>query len=532
MNENALREEERAVSTSDASPAVAEDTERVWRNRRNIKAFQTRAGLLRYLFFEFHKIRYFGNVTHIFLPRILPLGVQLSRDVGVTFGTYLQPWAAQLNRTLSAVLGTGWRLLDKKEYNLIVILKKLCEKIGKTDFALLDYSDMNLVDRLRSLEMLFLVLHYRAEYRDILYSAIKRAVVRIPSLDVDAAHAGALARRILSRDDDLPSLYNFLLGMNMLKYRRHFELRDLIHANCGEMVSARMYECGAETQREIDLHIEDCKKSLLSLYRKKLEIARLDLYLPREESGDVDFKILEYFYESIDRTKKRSYIGDQEDVVGFTANLLNVFVSSFENILNGRIYIPGVGKVEIFEKGFFQLDLARTSYLIEKLGKASYLFQSPFSLERYLLMLQPGKAMQRPEVEAKQLIDEGIALLHGIGVKLESVLRLRIPDERSENVYVPLDPSVLSGKSFHLPYEERVIRYKSGLGGKTVGEALTFIARICFLSGMTFHYPGMYGLLGEREAIDRDIRENLQTLARIAQPDVLQELKNLDTAAA
>ena len=96
MNELAVKEIDGEV---DQHAGESEDTltlKRIWRNRRNIKAFQTQASFFRYLFLEYKRIRYFGNTTHIFFPKIIPPGLQLSKDVCATFTKYLQPWCIEL----------------------------------------------------------------------------------------------------------------------------------------------------------------------------------------------------------------------------------------------------------------------------------------------------------------------------------------------------------------------------------------------------------------------------------------------------
>ena len=139
-----------------AEQDVAEDEDalvmkRILRNRRNIKSFHTQASFFRFLFFEYKHIRNFGNVSHIFFPNIFPPGIQLSKDVCTTFTKYLQPWSVSIFKTTTHIIKTGWPYLNKKEYNLIVVLKKLCEKIVKTDFTILNYSDKNLINKLYSI---------------------------------------------------------------------------------------------------------------------------------------------------------------------------------------------------------------------------------------------------------------------------------------------------------------------------------------------------------------------------------------------
>jgi len=526
MNELAVKEIDGSV---DQHAGESEDTltlKRIWRNRRNIKAFQTQASFFRYLFFEYKRIRYFGNTTHIFFPKIIPPGLQLSKDVCVTFTKYLQPWCIELLGVISNFLNMRWPHLTKKEYNLMVILKKLCEKIVETDFSRLDYIDRNLIDKLRSLETFFLVLHYRQGYPDIILSVLQRELKKDLNYKKDVKDVILHVKRIINRDDELPSLYNFLIGLNMLKFRRFFNLQDLIHSNSGEMVSSTIHECEMKTQKEIDIYIEDLRRELIDLHKKKLEIFGIRSYLPINELKEIDFRTLEYLYESSEPKKKNNFSKDQENIVLIAMRLFRTFVGSFENILNGKINISGVGYVELFAKNFFHMELTKIKYLTEKLEKLSYHFQSPFSYDQYLLHMSPQKIIPKLDVEAIQLIGEGLTILNDIGKKLERVLRLRGPAEKGEKDPAPLDITVLNGKSFSLPYEDKIIKFKTKLGGKTIAEALSFIVSVSYLMSIFFRKPEIYGLISQEEKVKSEIRSKLDIIERVAKPKIYQELRD------
>jgi hypothetical protein len=503
-----------------------EELRRVWRNRRSVKLNPSNASLFRYLFVEYRKIRAFGNITHVLFPRLIPSGMRLSGDVGATFAKHLQPWAVELLRALSYILRSGWPFLSKKEYNLLVMLNKLCEKISSTDFALLDGGDRNLVDKLRALECHFLVIHYRPEYPEIIVSALEKiAKIDLSTRKEDLRGAIPIVKRILNKGDDLPSLYNFLLGLNMLKYRRYFELQDLIDRGAGEMVSSDTFECDKQTQEEIDFFIEDCKKELVSLHKKKLEILHAKTYVPHNEMGQVDFKILEFFYVSNDAPDRYDFTKDQENLFLLATRFLRIFLSSFENILNGKIQISGVGYVELFARNFFQIEFTKLRSYTDKLETAAYGFQAQTSYSHYLLVKSGRRAVSESESDAFGILQEALRLLVGLGKKLDRILHSRIPAVEGGEGRAPIEAGALKERAFVLPHENGIIKFKTKLGGRRVGEALAFVVSICYLAGVFFRAEEVYNLIGDEVKVCDAVRSKLEVLERVAKPKEYQELR-------
>jgi hypothetical protein len=520
------RERGNTIDEGNEETQHTEELRRVWRNRRAIKADPKGSSFFRYVFVEYRKIRAFGNLTHVFFPKLIPSGMRLSVDVGPTFTKHLQPMALQLFQVLSHALRSGWPLLEKKEYNLLVVLGKLLEKIAATDFARLDASDKNVIDKLRSLESHFLVVHYRPEYPEIILSALEKIQKKdLSSRKEDLRNAAPLVKKILNRDDELPSLYNFLLGLNMLKYRRYFELHDLIDRGAGEMVSTDVFECEKQTQEEIDFFIEDAKRELVSLHKRKLEILQVKTYLPGDENGRIDFKILEFFYESNEDAVHFDFTSDQENLFLFTTRLLKTFLSSFENILNGKILVSGVGNVELFARNFFQIEFTKLRGYTDKLEAAAYGLQAQTSYSHYLLTKSGKRAVLADEGEVFGVLQDALVLLFDLGKKLDRILHSRIPAAEDEGPAAPLDTGVLRERAYMLPYENRVIKFKTKLGGRKVGEALAFIVTICYLTGMFFHREEVYDLVGDEVKVNDAIRTKLEVLERVGKPGEFRELK-------
>jgi hypothetical protein len=52
-----------------------------------------------------------------------------------------------------------------------------------------------------------------------------------------------LVKMVLTKDGTMPSLYNYFLGLNMLKYRRYLTMNDLIREDAGPVVDSTEFDC-------------------------------------------------------------------------------------------------------------------------------------------------------------------------------------------------------------------------------------------------------------------------------------------------
>jgi hypothetical protein len=140
----------------------------------------------------------------------------------------LQPWAVELGQRLKPVLELGWLHLTKRQYNWLVVLARLAERILAADFAHLPWRDRNLIDSLRALEAQFLLLHSREGILPQLTSSLRTVFEKKSRLESDYRPVADLVDRLLSPEASLPSLYNRLLAFNMVKFRKALALSDLL----------------------------------------------------------------------------------------------------------------------------------------------------------------------------------------------------------------------------------------------------------------------------------------------------------------
>lgn len=491
-----------------------------------IKVHYTPRSYLSFLFKECRKVRQFGKKTHILVPVLFPPSVKLNKDLGPFFAKYLQPLVSELLEILKPALEIGWLYLHKIDYNLIAVLKRLCLKIQSINFRLLNFKDKKLINRLRSLEKIFLTLQYRSEYPEKIISALYTFLQKNSDFQADPLNISILVRKILYQDLMFPSLYNFLLGLNMLKNNRYFDLHELMLRNSDEIIDTAAFDCEPKICQRIQSFIEESTRNLLLLHEKKQEILKRKIFLPTAENGEADFSLLQSFYNTFQSVTKYNYGKDKENIILFTPRFLRLFIQTFEPLLNGEVKFSRGGKVKLFSSMFFQMEFPKLYYLIGKLEKLA--FNCPiFPRKRYLLLKNTGKGAISVEAEVMQLIDENLTQILGIGRKLATVLSLRIPAGKSGDDFEPLDPIILQGKPFGLPYEEKTINSKNFLHGRTVVEALKIAISIGFLTGIFFLDQDTLTLLIREQELNQKIRSKLEMLERIADSEIYMELRSI-----
>jgi hypothetical protein len=493
---------------------------KVWEIHRRIKVSHTRTNLFRFVFSEYSKIRDFGKNTHILFPKLFPPGIQLNRDIQSTFAQYLQPQSIELYKVLTHILKKRWAQIDRKEYNLLIILRKLCEKLSLTNFNLLKSTDRDLIDRLRAIEAYFLLLYSDPRYPELIASILGRVLEQDPVFKKHIPILTTLMNKILLSDIETPSLYNFLLGLNMIKYRRFFRLQDLIHRNCSNIVDGDLIEYEQDTQREISIFINECRKNLSFLFKKKLDLERIRQFLPFDEENEVDYKPLQYLYESPHPEEVYSYYQDQEDVVTFTVRILRIFRYSFENLFCDKINLYGYGKVSIFPHLYFKMEIDKIDTLIEQLENISYDYTNPISLKQYLTVKMSQSNTSKLETDVLLLLDEAVDLLYGLGKKV--MLSVLKQQSQKDDALKELsdDNGVLT-----VPIDARIIAKRSRFPGTSVEEALTFMINICLLINHLYHGRFTYVLLSKEGVINDEISSKMEILSRIADADVFQEIE-------
>ncbi len=490
-----------------------------------IKARLPRLGYFKYLFHQHRQIRELGLKEHLLRPVFFPPSVRLDPEALSNVMAQMQPICSELHELCDIALDLGWLCLEKRQYNLIVLLRRFCRSLDTTNFNLLDKGDCKLIDKIQLLEFYFFVLQYREDYVELTIAALQRALDNDSRYKGDSATIAVLITKALSRDMLHPSFWSLLLCLNMLKSRRYVIMRNLISTDIGDILNSEEFACVSRVRQKIDDYVEDSAKKILFLSDQYQDIEQFKRFLPTTGEGTIDYSPLTTFYEGAGRVANDyDFEIDRENVMLFAPRFLRMFDNTFFPLLCGKVAVSGVGRVVIFGKDCFPTEFGKIRHVIDALEKLTFGYHL-FPYKRFIDIKRANKGAIRIELEIAETIDKAIDLLVGIGRRLESALnspQRRIGQDEEPR---PLDSSVFKGLAFNLPHETSSISSKDSLHGQKVFEALGFTVNICFLAAAYFYDQYTMELLQQGGTIQRQIRTRMEDVQRIANEETLSQIK-------
>ena len=507
---------------SPAAPRVPASAahERLGRISRTIKPPIQGASYISFLFRERGKIREFGRRTHVLETGVWPPGLSMSPHLTGFLTRDVAAWAAELSSRLAPVLEQGWLHLTHRQYNLVALLKRLVDLIQVFDFPRLNMRDRNAIERLRRIESLFLMFHYDQQDIGTVLTALRIYHEKQHDAEDEAEKSGGLIIRILSEDCTLPSFYNCLIGLNMLKTRRFLTLADLTRSGLGDMVDTGDFDAEDRVQERITSFLEEALGSTREMHTQLQEARRVNSYITIDDAGNPLTDPLWDVYKAGESHRPADFDADQDNMVPFLSRLMRGFDKVFSPLLNGQCVLPAGGRVSIFSRSFFDLDFSRLRTQAGKLENGEFQFAS-FPLDRFLRIKHDTREFGARERETCQLIEESVGCLVDIGKTIAKVLGLRSPQAAPGGLAEPLQPLVLKGKAFSIPHENDRI---PAMGGRTVAEALSAAVNVCFTAGALFQDDFLMLFLGKEKRLEAELAEKMKLVENLLDPETWRKL--------
>ena len=505
------------------------------RIRNSIKTIPRPIAYFPYLLRQRKRICEFAKNSHVLQTSLLPPGIRINSELRTFFVRSLQQWAAELSPQLRPVMEHGWLHLTPVQYNLVRLLKALADKILTFDFVHLNYRDRFLIDRLKRIEILFLMLQYDPQYRDSILHSLQVVYTKQGWEEQQVREVQNLVRRILEENLTLPSLYNCLVGLNIAKFRRILTLEDLMRSGLGEMVSATEFDCSAEVRRRIEEYVDQSLESIKKVHGQLHEVRRLNSYLRYDDQGQLDVRNLRGLYGRAEKGEKPDFDADQGNALLFSQHLFDSFLRLYLPLLNGRVRIRGAGGEEVFTRSFYEVEVSRLAGIVEKLKRGPFHF-SNFPLAQYLQVKEGRIGAIGNEMELVQLIDEGIAILADLGKSLARVLSSSLgaaasdaaaTDSAASDAAEALSPIIFQGKPYSIPWANLQIEAPGGLEGRSVAEALSDAVSVCFTAGMLFRDRFVYYILSRENRYQSELEAQMRLLRNLLKPDRYESLSVL-----
>ena len=220
---------------------------------------------------------------------------------------------------------------------------------------------------------LFLTCQYHSQYPDIIIYSIDRVLERNPDWDYNLEEINKLVKIVLFDSDTRPSLYRFILALNIVKYRQFINFRKLFMAGDYEIINTFDYECDSPVKNKIKNQLEENLRNLVAHLKQKEEIDKLRKYLPMADKDNFDFGKLIHLYEKSNDKKNFRLAVDKENVLLFVQNFYEGYILVFEEFLTGTIEIEKTGnEVKIFTSDFFQFETEKIRVLLKKMANFNY----------------------------------------------------------------------------------------------------------------------------------------------------------------
>lgn len=502
-----------------AAAEVARD--HACRSMRLVKGDLGVRGSFRFLLTDFGKVRSFSRRTYVLALRLLPPSLRLDRRLGSFLATSLRAVAKELAHGLMGVATDGWDALTPAQYNLIMILKRLADCLRDLDYSQIDFKSPCAIDKLGRAESFFLMLRYDPQGLEAVFAGLDAYFRRQATPHEERVRMNGLVLQLLTDDCMVPSLYNCIVGLNMLKYRRYLTLRGLMREGLGEVVDTERYDFDPAIRQRLDRRINDTLETVKLLHSQLKEAKLTGSFLSVGTDGEPELAGLKSVYESSAPREWANFTADQENVVLFVYRLLRSFDQAFSPLLNGQCAITGHGRVELFAPSFFALDFTKLRALSETLSQQANKY-ARFPVSRYVQIKEGRLQAIGNEEEVCRHIRQSVACLADLGRMIMKVVQLRATP--AVPTHGPLSPVILHGKPFSIPFEEERIAAGPPLRGLTVLEALRLAVTVCLSAGALLRDDFVSMHLARGKRLESDLHKSLKPLQGVLDRASFQEL--------
>jgi len=495
------------------------------RARKTIKSLVSPNSLWNYLFKDFFRIKSFGTKNHImpmgflfFRPRFdSDLPHFLTSRIQKKVGLHLAPG-------LRHILKYGWHFLKKDEYNTINLLNLLVNELIHTNFSKLDFKSRNLIDNLRKLESLYLSLRSMSDGVNCIFRIVGESYNHIPDLKEQYPRLEHYINLLFLQNSSLPSFTNFILGANMIKYRRFIGYNELIRTNPAPVISNSDWECPVEIYRQIRTYLWEQEQQIKPILQFYNEIFRKMNYMPVSPKGKIDCLPLSIFWDNY--FGSGNFSKTSENISRFSQQICKLMLGPIQELLSGKIMCEGVGPFSIFAERAFASEFLRIETVRDSLVKLVDM-QPVFPRERFIQL----KQSKRGSIPSEAAIMQKIAILlsegNAISNKLISVMIGRLKSSESVKSYPLIDSLMIRKGGFFLPHEIKNIVEPACYAGKTLPEALHMtITNLLSLAAVMEDYETT-SLIKREKKLKEKIIDAGRIMHRLASGSQFQQLREL-----
>ena len=505
---------------SEAAAEVRSHRRHISQDRKTLKPLIRRASFFSFLFTERRKIKIFSSESGIIKINSFSTKLLLNPMILKIFPENIHNVAKELLKSLKIILDNGWFYMEKRDYNLIVLLNKLCREVSQVNFNKFDPKSPDLIDRIPAVELLFLILNYEpGDIRELLY-AVDTVFNTDPSKRDLQKETSVNIHKLLDKDLMRPSLYNLIIGLNIIKTKTYLELENLQKPSL-QLIDIHDYNCSPKTRDKIDEFLRKLEKGIQPYLEHEKEVYRLHAFIPTNGKGVVDYSLLQHFYDTVHDSRKISFNANKDNIIKFIINLGAAFLISFREILSELVELERGQKARLFAQTIFGQDILRIEFNLGKLDKIQTILPN-FPTSRALFIKKSISGAIESEADAVRVIYEITSTMAAIGKRIAHILQRALPQsydktETKEILFFSFDDV-----TYTIPYENQKIIPEGFLKGYSVKEALFQIAGVCYQTGAFVKHGELSDLLAKEKQIHDEIRIKIKQYKRIAHEKVYE----------
>ena len=499
-----------------------------------IKRRYRRATAIFYMFSEYSRIRDFGKATGFLKAKFFLPKIRFNQDTILMMSATLLTEIPHLLSMLTFITEVGWKILNKFEYNLIVQFKRLCETVVILKYESVNYDIPNITESFSILESLFLLCHYKVEYPGIILSSMNVALKQHnkPADKVEMAHS--TAKKILHQFGASPSLYNFILALNMQETRRVLGLRDLINIRQEGIINTFDYDCDESAKAAIRGHQNELMVKITNISIEKREAEKVHRFLDKflkpseDEPMNCDFSMLSNYYEFNNPKNNLRFSRDKSNMVFFAVNFYTKLLKDFSDFLIGKTQIDGIGEVQLFSINFFYPGVNNLDCNLHKMNE-NYYNSSDFSRQRFYEMRTLNKDISPSPEEAlmMDLIEDLSRITVEIAKKLGHLVVSHKPGDvtATAETYKPMEVNLMMRPDYSNPFYNRRLKNSGFFDNLTLIETMSGLTILLLMAGVFFYDSHLYALMEDEKHIKEQYAKTRDMLEKVADPVTFEKIR-------
>ncbi len=500
--------------------------------RQRIRKHIRRSSYFSFAFYEFANIIGFAKKTGVIDYTIFLPSARVSRSMEPFFNKRVMQNASELLKLLTPVEEKGWAVLTKFEYNLCIELKFLCHKIVELSKDGTRAGDKSFFVKLRRIENQYFTLLFSSSYFDIIKTSIIRFLEVHKDLKENIKFVEGLVASILQPAKAGPSLYDLILGINIIDSARFIGYEDLINKELKAVINNYDYNAPKEVKRQIRQYIESNINALNHLEKQRNDINSIKCFLSIDSDNIVTYDPLDRFFRISRLRKTFEEAAPSSNIMEFIDNFLSEFLRSFTDFFVGTIKLEDSGEAAIFDQSCFQDRIIELEHITDKFKRLKKVLDHMFiDRSRLVKILNSNITLDvnksKGEVDLIVEIKRISEFIFKFASSLSDMYLNRI---KYAQTTTPITPIALQKGPCTIPHSDKKLFTDDILNNETVTRSIEIIIGLLFSAAHYMENSKIIGLISNEDYIKDETVKIIAILERLANPleyDNIKETYNI-----